>query len=401
MTADPPAAGGGIDLADADLYVRDEAAAAWACLRRERPVHWNSRPDGTGFWAITRYRDAVRVLKDATTFRSEAGMRLDRDPAATAAAAGRLMIVTDAPRHAKIRRVISSAFTPRMVARLEVTMRETVRAELSALPDGEPCEFTDVASVLPLSVVCQLLGVPEADWAFMLRCTRIAFGESDSDPMDRLEAHADILAYYQDLLAERRRRPRDDVISAMVHGTVDGVALTDEEIVLNCDGLISGGNETTRHASVGGLLALIHDPGQWRSAAESPTDTDTLVNEILRHTSPAMHVLRTPREDVEVAGQLIRAGEPVTVWLPSANRDDEVFADAHRFDRTRTPNNHIAFGVGPHYCLGATLARTELRVLFGELLATFADGEPAGPPRRLRSTLIWGYESAPVLLRRR
>ncbi|HVD90507.1 MAG TPA: cytochrome P450, partial [Jatrophihabitantaceae bacterium] len=304
-------------------------------------------------------------------------------------------------RHAKIRRVISSAFTPRMAARLELTMRETVRAELSALPDGEPCEFTDVASVLPLSVVCQLLGVPEADWAFMLRCTKIAFGESDSDPMDRLEAHADILTYYQDLLAERRRRPQDDVISAMVHGTVDGVALTDEEIVLNCDGLISGGNETTRHASVGGLLALIHDPVQWQSAAESPTEMDTLVNEILRHTSPAMHVLRTPRQDVEVAGQLIRAGEPVTVWLPSANRDDEVFTDAHRFDRTRTPNNHIAFGVGPHYCLGATLARIELRVLFGELLATFAGGEPAGPTRRLCSTLIWGYESTPVLLRRR
>ncbi|MGV9349085.1 cytochrome P450 [Streptomyces spiralis] len=401
MTTDSHAAISEIDLADEDFYTWGDAEALWERLRCERPVHWNTRPDGSGFWAITRYRDAVRILKDATTFVSEAGMRLDDNPAATAAAAGKLMIVTDAPRHAKIRRVISSAFTPRMAARLERNMRATVKTELAMVPDGEPCDFADVASGLPLSVICDLLGVPQADWPFMLRCTRIAFGDSSSDPLERLEAHASILNYYQDLVAERRRKPREDVISTMVNGTVDGVALTDEEIFLNCDGLISGGNETTRHASVGGLLALIRDSDQWRAAAGSPESMDTLVNEVLRYTSPAMHVLRTPREDVEIGGQLIRAGEPVTVWIPSANRDESVFDDAARFDGARTPNNHISFGIGPHYCLGAVLARTELRVLFGELLSTFSGGELAGPVRRLRSNLIWGFDSLPVLLERR
>jgi cytochrome P450 len=401
MRADCDAALAAIDLADEDFATRGDAEEVWARLRRERPVHWNTRPDGSGFWAVTRHRDAVRVLKDATTFVSGRGMRLDHNPAATEAAAGKLMIVTDAPRHAGIRRLIGSAFTPRTAARLERNMRATVRAELAAVRDGEPCEFTDVASVLPLSVICDLLGVPRADWPFMLRSTRIAFGEGDADPLERIEAHAGILEYYQELVAERRRKPREDVISTMAGGTVDGVALTDEEIFLNCDGLISGGNETTRHASAGGLLALIGHPGRWQAAAAAPGAVDTLVNEVLRWTSPAMHVLRTPREDTEVGGQPVRAGEPVTVWMPSANRDETVFEDAARFDGTRSPNPHLAFGIGPHYCLGATLGRTELRVLFEELLSAFSGGEPAGPARRLRSNLIWGYESAPVLLHRR
>ncbi|MFI7236912.1 cytochrome P450 [Streptomyces cyaneofuscatus] len=401
MMTDAHAALAEIDLADEDFATRSDAEDVWARLRRERPVHWNTRPDGSGFWAVTRHQDAARVLKDARTFVSERGMRLDHNPAATAAAAGKLMIVTDAPRHAKIRRVVNSAFTPRMAARLEQNMRVTIREELAAVRDGERCEFTDVASVLPLSVICDMLGVPKADWPFMLRSTRTAFGEGGSDLLERLEAHASILEYYRELVAERRRTPREDVISTMVNGAVDGIPLTDEEIFLNCDGLISGGNETTRHASVGGLLALVDRPDQWRAAAEAPEHIDTLVNEVLRYTSPAMHVLRTPREDTEIRGQPIRAGEPVTVWMPSANRDEAAFADAARFDGLRTPNPHLAFGNGPHYCLGATLARIELCVLFGELLSTFSGGERAGPALRLRSNLIWGFESAPVLLHSR
>jgi cytochrome P450 len=190
-------------------------------------------------------------------------------------------------------------------------------------------------------------------------------------------------------------------MSALANGSIDGVPLTDEEVFLNCDGLISGGNETTRHASVGGLLALIQNPGEWRRTVGSPEALDLLANEILRYTSPALHVLRTPREDVEVNRQLIRAGEPVTVWMSSANRDETVFADPDRFDAVRSPNKHLAFGAGAHYCLGASLARAELRVLFGELLATFSGADLAGPVRRLRSNLIWGFESLRVTLHHR
>ncbi|GHF37206.1 putative cytochrome P450 126 [Kitasatospora xanthocidica] len=393
-TGAPPA----VDLADPALYGAGDPEAVWAALRRDHPVHWNESPDGGGFWAVTRHADVQRVLKDTATFTSAQGMRIGHNPTATAEAAGKMLIVTDAPRHGKIRRVISSAFTPRTVARLEQNMRTIVREELEPVLDGEPCEFTDFAAVLPVAVICDLLGVPKSDWAFMLKSTRAAFGASEVDPIARLEAHAGMLAYYADLVDFRRDEPGDDVISAMVNGTVDGEPLTDEEIFLNCDGLISGGNETTRHATVGGLLALAADPGQWRLAAASPDRMDGVVDEILRYTSPAMHVLRTASRDTEIAGRPIRAGDPVTVWMPSANRDGTVFEAPERFDVRRTPNPHVAFGVGPHFCLGGALARTELRVLFTELLAAAGSAEPAGPARRLHSNLIWGYESAPVLL---
>lgn len=392
---------GPIDLANKALYADGAPEAVWATLRRECPVYWNGRPDGKGFWAITRYHDAAGVLKRTAVFSSESGMRLDDNRAATAEAAGRLLIVTDAPRHAKLRKVISSAFTPKMTARLEANMRAIVREELDKALSARVCEFTDFAATLPVAVICDLLGVPRADWPFMLKCTRVAFGESDSGVLERVEAHASIMDYYQYLVDERRHKPADDLISVMINGSVDGVPLTDEEIFLNCDGLLSGGNETTRHATVGGLLALMQNPDQWHLAASSPASVTTVVEEILRYTSPAMHVLRTPREDVEVAGQFIRANEPVAVWIPSANRDESVFDDPGRFDVTRTPNPHVAFGVGPHYCLGASLARAELRVLFGELLSAVSRAEPAGRVTRLRSNLIWGYESLPVILRGR
>lgn len=390
-----------LDLADGDLYAQGDPTRVWAWLRTAAPVYWNTRPNGEGFWAITGYDDASRVLKDSTVFRSESGMRLDHHPDATEAAAGKLLIVTDAPRHAKIRRLISSVFTPRMVARLEQNMRITVREQLAAAASGQVCEFTDIASVLPLSVICDLLGVPKSDWDFMLKCTRTAFGEFDSSPIERIEAHAAILEYYEGFVDERRRNPKDDVMSALANGSIDGVPLTDEEVFLNCDGLISGGNETTMYASVGGLLALIQSPGQWRCAVGSPETLDLLANEILRYTSPALHVLRTPREDVEVNRQRIRAGEPVTVWMSSANRDERIFADPDRFDATRSPNKHLAFGAGPHYCLGASLARLELRVLFGEVLAAFSGANLAGSVRRLRSNLVWGFESLQVTFHHR
>ncbi|MFD8087585.1 cytochrome P450 [Kitasatospora sp. NPDC059722] len=387
-----------VDLADPALYGTGDPEAVWAGLRRDHPVHWNEGPDGGGFWAVTRHADVQRVLKDTAAFTSAQGMRIGHNPTATAEAAGKMLIVTDAPRHAKIRRVISSAFTPRMVARLEQNMRTIVREELAAVLTGEPCEFTDFAAVLPVAVICDLLGVPKSDWRFMLDSTRAAFGASGVDPIARLEAHAGMLAYYADLVDFRREEPGEDVVSAMANGLVDGVPLTDEEIFLNCDGLISGGNETTRHATVGGLLAFAAHPDQWRLAAASPDGMDTVVDEVLRFTSPAMHVLRTAARDVEVAGVTIRAGDPVTVWMPSANRDETVFEAPEAFDVRRTPNPHVAFGSGPHFCLGGALARTELRVLFSELLTQAAGAEPAGPARRLHSNLIRGFESAPVLL---
>ncbi|GLW64280.1 putative cytochrome P450 126 [Actinomadura rubrobrunea] len=383
-----------VDLADLALYETGDPAQTWQRLRAQCPVYRNER-DEEPFWAVLDHRLAGEVLRDGEVFTSERGMRLDHDPAAAAAAAGKMLIVTDGPRHAKIRRLIGSAFTPRMVRRLEETMRRTVAERLEQALEQEVCEFAEVAAHLPVAVICDMLGVPRADWGFLLDRTMTAFGSTE-DPARAAQAHTDILLYCSDLVERRRKEPGEDVVSAMVTGTVDGVPLTDEEIILNCDGLISGANETTRHASIGGLRALIDSPEQWRRLRDRPDLLPTAVQEVLRYTSPALHVLRTATRDTELGGHRISAGERVAVWLPAANRDERAFERAAAFDVTRAPNRHLAFGHGPHRCLGATLATAELTVLFDELLRKVEHAELAGEPRRLRSNLIWGYRSMPV-----
>jgi cytochrome P450 len=393
------------DLADPALYGAGDPVHVWRELRAAAPVYWNERPGSDGFWALTRYQDVVAVYKDTRTFTSECGMRLDLNQAASDAAATKMLIVTDPPRHHQIRRVIGSAFTPRMARRLERNMRHTVTESLDGVLAAGTVDFTDVAAKLPVSVICDMLGVPRSDWDFMLDRTRTAFGErgATSNPFDRVlaaaEAHADLLLYYADLVAYRRREPGDDIVTAMVLGDIDGLPLTDEEIFLNCDGLISGGNETTRHASVAGLLALIRHPDWWARLRAEPELLDTAVQEVLRYTSPALHVLRTAVTDAVIGGRHIGAGDRVALWNAAANRDGAVFADPDTLDLARTPNQHVAFGAGAHHCLGAALATLELRVLFGELARRVDRVELAGPVRRLHSNLIWGIASMPVTLR--
>jgi cytochrome P450 len=386
-------------LADPELHQSGGAAAIFAMLRSQAPVHWAQRPTGRGFWVVTAYAEAAEVLRDPRTYSSEFGMALDANPAGVQAARHKMLIVTDPPRHAKIRLLVKSAFTPKTAARLQRTMRQTVSALLDrALRDGG-CDLVKLASRLPVSVICDLLGVPEADWDFMLERTQAAFGESGgTDPLARAQAHADILGYYARLVAKRRAEPTDDLVSTLVHGEVDGKPLTDEEVYLNCDGLVLGGNETTRHATVGGVLALIDHPDQWQSLRADRGVLDTAVAEILRWTSPGLHALRTPVRDVELGGQRVAKGQQVTVWMASANRDAGVFPRPDSFDLTRTPNRHLTFGIGEHYCLGAALAQAELTVFFDELTRRVARVERAGPETRVRSSLVQGYLSAPAVL---
>ena len=391
MTTPPTA------LSDPSLYQDGEPEPLWAALRASAPVH-RLVHDGAPYWAVVGHREITQVLRDPATFVSARGMRLDHNPAATALAAGKMLIITDPPRHAKLRRIITASFTPKMAARLEHNMRATVRRALDRALDAATCDFADIAAELPVSVICDLLGVPPADWDFMLRHTRIAFGSAGADELAMAEAHVEIMAYYQDLVARRRREPADDLITALVTGTVDGAPLTDEEVFLNCDGLISGGNETTRHATIGGLLALIQHPDQWQALRDHPELLPRAVQEILRWTSPAMHVLRTAAARAELAGHAIEPGDRIALWLPAGNRDPAVFADPERFDVARQVNPHLAFATGNHHCLGAALATTELQVMFGEIVRRVGDARPAGPVRRTRSILIWGFDALPVAL---
>ncbi|MFR9788496.1 cytochrome P450 [Streptomyces sp. MB22_4] len=392
---------GSVDIADPHLHSQGDLHPVWRWLRQNDPVRWTVRPNGLAYWSVTTHAEAVRVLRDSKTFSSEQGMRLGGDVRAAAAASRKMLIVTDPPRHGAIRRIISSAFTARTVHRLEQNMRSTVTESLDRALEQGTCDFVEVASRLPVAVICDLLGVPREDWDFMLDRTTVAFGAVDEDgaPADAaIEAHAEILLYYSELVQERRREPREDVISALVQGTVDGVPLSDEEIFLNCDGLISGGNETTRHASVGGVLTFAARPDQWRALQAEPALLPSAVDEILRWTSPGAHALRTATRDTELAGRRIEEGQQVVVWGPSANRDESVFEDPDTFRIDRTPNRHVTFGHGAHYCLGGALAVSELKVLFGELSRRVADIEVAGPVRRVRSNHISGYDEAVVSL---
>lgn len=388
-----------IDLSDPELYRAGQAEKCWSELRATGPVHRNRRPRGD-FWAVLAHQEITTVLKDATTFGSEQGMRLDHSPQATAMSAGNMLIVTDPPKHGQLRRIINSAFTPRMVRRLEDNMRTTVN-ELLDRAVGEPtCEFTEIAAWLPVSVICDMLGVPKQDWPFMLDRTRTAFGANgeQSDPMAVAEAHVDILTYYEDLAARRRREPADDIVTALVNGRVDDRPLTEEEIFLNCDGLISGGNETTRHATVGGLLAFVDHPDQWRRLRAEPGLLAPAVQEILRYTSPALHVLRTASAPADLGGVRIEAGDELALFLAAGNRDEAVFPDPDTFDITRSGGRHLTFATGTHFCLGSALATKELEIMFEQLAARVTEPVSVEPARRMASNLIWGYESAPVRL---
>lgn len=394
-----------IDLADLDLYEHGDPDAAWAVLRREAPVYRNPGTAGREFWAVTRYRDAVSVYRDPETFSSARGMVLGVDPEAGDPASNRMLVVTDPPRHPKLRRIVSGVFTPRMMRRLEDRVRDTVKTLVDRALAARECEFVDdVAARLPVAIICEILGVPPADQDWMYHLTSTAFGGGDPatagevSTAERAQAYGDIFDYYRDLAAQRRRVPADDLVTTLVHGEVDGVPLDTEDVLLNCTNLIIGGNETTRHAAAGGLLALAERPVSWQVVRSEPAVVPALVEEVLRWTTPGMHAMRTVTADTTLGGQDLRAGESVVVWNTSANRDEEVFADPQRFDVARRPNRHIAFGQGGHHCLGASLARTELTALFEEMAKRVSSIRLAGPVRRVRSCVLRGIRRLPVEL---
>jgi cytochrome P450 len=384
------------DLSDPGLYTRTDPVPIWARLRAESPVFWTEDGAAGSFWAVMNHELTTRVLTDLSTYVSEKGMRLDGDPAAAEAAAGKMLIVTDPPRHGQIKKVINSAFTPRMVARLKDTMRSVVGEVIDRAVEEETVDFVEVAARLPVAVICDMLGVPREDWDLMLDLTMTAFGHTASSEEEATRAYTDIFLYYSDLVELRRRQPGQDVVTALVEGRIDGTPLTDEEIFLNCTGIISGGNETTRHSTVGGLLAFIDNPQTWALLQERPDLAPSAANEVLRFAASVLHVRRTAIRDAELDGRQIKEGDRLAMWLPSANRDAKVFPDPDTFDITRRPNKHVTLSHGTHYCLGGPLAAAEIEVTFEQMARRLSRVEPAGPPLRLRSNLIWGFESMPV-----
>lgn len=375
-----------VDLTDLDNFAAGFPHDLFAVHRREAPVYWHEptehTPDGEGFWSVATHAETLEVLRDPETFSSVTGGT--RPYGGTLlqdlAVAGQVLNMMDDPRHSAVRRLVSSGLTPRMIARVEADLRVRARNLLDAVVPGEPFDFlVDVAAELPMQMICILLGVPESErhWLFHAIEPQFDFGGSRTASVSQMsveDAGSRMYAYGQQLIADKRAHPTDDMLSVVANATLeDGLApLSDVELYLFFSLLFSAGAETTRNSVAGGLLALIEHPDQWALLRSDLASLPTAVEEFVRWSSPSPSKRRTATRDVELGGRHIAAGQKVQIWEGSANRDERAFPDAASFDVTRKPNPHLGFGHGVHYCLGANLARLELRVLFEELLERFS-----------------------------
>jgi cytochrome P450 len=375
-----------IDFTDLDNFANGFPHDLFAVHRREAPVYWHeptdNTPDGEGFWSVASYAETLAVLKDPVTYSSVTGG--SRPYGGTLlqdlSIAGQVLNMMDDPRHSQIRRLVSSGLTPRMIRRVEDDLRDRARRLLDAVKPGEPFDFlVDIAAELPMQMICILLGVPESErhWLFEAIEPQFDFGGSRKASLSQLtveEAGSRMYSYGQQLIASKRAEPTDDMLSVVANATVDevdGPAPSDIEVYLFFSLLFSAGAETTRNSVAGGLLALAEHPEQLRALRADLDTLPTAVEEMVRWSSPSPSKRRTATRDVTLGGQAIEAGQKVQVWEGSANRDAGVFDRADEFDIARKPNPHLGFGQGVHYCLGANLARLELRVLFEELLSRF------------------------------
>jgi cytochrome P450 len=404
-----------IDIASPEVYEQGVPHERFRFLRERDPVHWHPWSwSGGGFWAITKYDDVVAISKDSETFSSAKGhiylWELDDE----ALEVRRSLIETDPPDHSRLRRIVSSAFTPRKVKDYEEFTRTIVGDLLeAALAEGEVDLVEALSAPLPINVLVSILGVPEGDAPYMIELTdHLVEGTSDrpldpsaygnTTPLHLLPFNSPaswaLFEYGRRIGEERRKNPADDLVSRLVQADVDGDRLSDVEYTNFFQLLVFAGNETTRTGISQGMLALMEHPGELERLADDPTLVPTAVEEILRFGSPVMYFRRTVMRDTEIRGVPVREGEKVVMWYVSANYDEEVFEDPYRFDVGRDgPRESTSFGGGgAHYCLGAWLARLELRILLEEMLKRKLRFELNGRPRRIRTNFVNGIESMPV-----
>lgn len=390
------------DLVDPRTHTDPGRFEMWHRLRTENPVMWHpATGDGGGFWALSRYEDILAVYRDDDRFTSERGNVLDTLLRGKDSAAGKMLAVTDGQRHRDVRNVLLKSFSPRALAPVVDKVRARARGLLAdAVERGEVDFATDVAEKIPLATICDLLGVPESDRPYLLSLSKTAFSadQADSDDMEVWRVRNEVLLYFSDLAAVRRRASQNDMISVLATCTVNGEPLTDEEVVLNCYSLILGGEETSRLAMIGGVHALAASADQWRALRDGDIGVVSAVEEILRWTTPSLHFGRRATQDVVLDDLLISAGDAVTLWNVSANRDETVFPDADVFDLARTPNKHLTFGYGPHFCLGAFLARAEIGAVAEGLRDLVSELRPSGPALPIYSNFLAGFRSLPMSL---
>ncbi len=401
----------GFDFTDPDTMLAGVPLSEHALARQTSPVHWVEQPQsardgmegGTGYWAISRHEDILAVSKNSKNFSSAENSAIIRFPEGMQREMiefQRVMLLNqDEPEHTATRQIISRGFTPRSIMALEEGLRDRARRIVAdALAQGDVDFVTDVAAELPLQAIADLLGVPQEDRKKLFDWSNMMLAGEDPEFAGQSDvAAAEILAYSMMMAADRKENPRDDIVTKLITADKDGRGLTDDEFGYFVIILTVAGNETTRNAITHGMNAFLDNPDQWdKWVKDRPS---TMIDEVTRWATPVNVFQRTAINDVEVGGQLIKAGQRVGMFYASGNHDEEVFTDPHTFDITRDPNPHLAFGGhGAHYCIGANLARVEMNLIFNELADQCTSIERLGEAVRLRHSWINGIKEMRVRL---
>ncbi len=393
-----------VNLADSGNFVESVPHGMFDALRREAPVWFHPGNDEVeGFWCIVKYADLVELSRDYPHASSElGGITLYDAPTEDLELQRQMMLMMDPPKHTKLRLLVNKGFTPRMIGRLDEHIRDITKAIVDGIAARGECDFVvEVAAELPLQVIAEMMGVPQEDRHKIFEWSNRLIGSEDPEYNvsrdEAISAATEMFMYSTELAAAKRANPGADIISTLLQAEVEGNRLSDTEFNLFFQLLAVAGNETTRNLISNGMNFLFDHPDQRAKLAADRSLLQGAIDEMLRYASPVMYMRRTAPEDFELRGQTIRAGDKIALWYISANRDEEVFDDPHRFDITRTPNDYVAFGGGgPHFCLGANLAKLEIRVMFEEILNRLPDIELAGDVQRLQSNFINGIKHMPV-----
>ena len=397
-----------VNLNDLDAFEKQCPHDMFEVLRREAPVFWQEEPAGVGpgYWAITRYDDLKHISRHPLQFSSEKMGAILREPdPATVEFQRQIMLSMDPPRHRQYRMLVNKAFTPRMVDGLRPRIQAMVKDIVNAVSERGECDFVEsLAAPLPMLVICEMMGVPEEDRrrVYEIGNKMVGFDDPEYHDGETLDMKiqegsandyaAEMFLYAAKLRERALAHPGDDLATALVNAELDGHQLTPAEFNFFFLLLLIAGNETTRTVTTNGMISLLEHPDQLALLKRDPALVESAVEEILRY-SPAVHSFRrTAMEDTEIRGKQIRKDDKIILWYPSANRDEDVFDDPQAFDIRRQPNEHVAFGYGEHYCLGANLARMELQEIFREIVTRIDGMEMTAAPRRLRSNFINGVK---------
>lgn len=384
------------DLTDPDLWSRPDLPAVIDALRAKSPVQRTETADDGPVWSVLSYELAAEVLRNTAVYSSEGGSLLGSGEGRTPVGSGRMMALTDPPRHRDLRAPAAPFFSSggvRNASRSIAELADSLVAE--AVARGE-VDLVDTVAALPLAVMCDLLEIPDEDRDMVVRVCDDAF--LCRTPEERRAGHQRLLPYLFQQVLLRRADPGDDLISKVATYRVQGRPMPVEDVVLNLDNIVVGGVQTVRHTAAMGLLALVQHPELWRQLRDGEAETGAALDELLRWTSVGLHTLRTASRDTELGGRLIRRGERVVVWTWAANHDAAAFDRPHDIILDRSPNKHLALGLGAHYCIGAPLAKAELEGLFSAMLRRVTEIRPTGPLRHNGSIINFGLDHFPVRL---